>query len=90
MEEFNEEIEEIRAIILQYEDDIDQELNFKRNNPEAVDMYNAELFKALELLQEVEDEAKKMNSKDYYFDNVVHRLFQQFKPTVKDIANNRT
>ena len=70
--EFNEEMEEIRAVIPQYEDDIVQEPNqtcSKGIIPENLlihkqlahntSMSESELYKVPELLDEVEEKAKK-------------------------------
>ena len=51
-------------------------------------MHGAELYKALELLDEEKDEATKMNDKDFDFKYVVHQLLQRLKKIDEAVALN--
>ena len=95
LDDFNDDMRQIISVIPQYEEStvleftptfskgIFQEtaLIHTKPAPTKVDMHETELYKVLELLEEIEDEAKKMNIKDYYFNHVVHYILQGSKTT---------
>ena len=50
-------------------------------------MDEADLHMIFELPDEVDRESKRMTVKDYYFDHVVHRLFQQLEQIDEDVED---
>ena len=56
--------------------------------PTNVGTSDDKLYKVFELLEEIEDEAKKMNSKYYYIKHVVCQLFQRLELIDDSVATN--